>query len=202
MRSPSTLRSMYEISTGSNTALIIDFAPFPNGTLPAAQVAAATSLGKYIRGCYDTPAVATNSSGTLTLTLTVPAAVTGIDRVVVAEDQRYGQLIRVFSVTAVLRNGTSVTLANGSSVGNKFISIQLQDVPAASVTLQVTRIAAGSPSGAPYIRNFAVYTGCNALGEQLDAEWVLAGHAVSVDDAVAPLVGQHASIKPWSHPRR
>lgn len=35
---PYELRNMWETSIGHNTAVIIDFAPFPNGSLPVEQV--------------------------------------------------------------------------------------------------------------------------------------------------------------------
>ena len=35
VHTPAQLRHMYEQSAGSNNALIIDIAPFPNGTVPS-----------------------------------------------------------------------------------------------------------------------------------------------------------------------
>jgi len=40
-----------------------------------------------------------------------------IDRLVVAEDIRLGQLVRAFDVSAVLGNGSTVVLAAGASIG-------------------------------------------------------------------------------------
>jgi hypothetical protein len=61
------------------------------------------------------------------------------------------------------------------SVGNKYIKVLLADLPAATVTLTVTGVATAGPAGAPFIRNFAVHSGCNALGAQQDQEWAAAG---------------------------
>ncbi len=93
--------------------LIVSFSPPSDGSLPPEQVAAASTLGAYVKGCYGTPAAATSGSGSMTYTLAVPAGVT-VDRVVVAEDQSHGQLIRAFTLTSTLTNGTTVDVAKGS----------------------------------------------------------------------------------------
>ncbi len=92
--------------------VIIDFAPYPNGSLPDAQVAAAHTLGDFIRGCYGKPAAATSGNGARTYTLSLPPNTT-VDRVVVAEDQTRGQLVRTFVITGVSPSGTTLTLASG-----------------------------------------------------------------------------------------
>ena len=56
VHSPAQLRNMYEQSSGSNTGLIIDIAPFPNGSVPKPQVAAARALGKQVVRSYVLPA--------------------------------------------------------------------------------------------------------------------------------------------------
>lgn len=174
VRSPSSLRTMYEVSTGSNTALIIDFAPYPNGSIPDAQVAAATTLGDFIRGCYGKPVASTTGSGVRNFTLSLGAGAS-VDRVVVAEDQSQGQLVRAFSITGTSPAGATVSVATGSSVGNKFTAILPNDVTLTTLTLSISSIAVGSPTGAPFIRNFAAFSGCNALASSLDARWEAAG---------------------------
>lgn len=54
--------------------------------------------------------------------LTVPAGHT-VDRIVAAEDQSYGQLVRGFTISAVFTNGSTIPLFSGPSIGNKYIYI-------------------------------------------------------------------------------
>ena len=103
--------------------MLIDMAPFPNGSIPAAQSEAAATLGAYVRGCYGAPPVATmgrNQSANMTgYTYTIRPNSTSdgdadgrgggesgsnnvVDRVQIREDQRNGQLIRGFKLTAVV----------------------------------------------------------------------------------------------------
>lgn len=150
---------MYEASAGHNTALIIDFAPKPDGSLPTVQVTAAAALGSYISACYGSP-VAQTAANASVVPLALPAP-TSIDRVLVAEVLALGQLVRAFSVSATLANGTVAVLAAGSSVGGKFIAV-FPAVTAVSLSLNVTAVAAAGPAGAPYIAAFAAYS-CDAL---------------------------------------
>lgn len=122
------------------------------------------------RGCYGKPIISTSSTGKSLLTLLVPTGSPLVDRVVVAEDQTKGQLIRNFTLTGMLTNGSSVLITNGTSVGNKYIAIMPQALPLQAVQLNVTRITPLSPSGAPFIRNFALH-GCSDLAEALDEDW-------------------------------
>ena len=111
---PAQLRHMYEQSAGSNNALIIDIAPFPNGSVPAEQVAAATALGKFKTGCYGgTPVASAGDGGPWEPPITIKTssgATDAIDRVQIREDISSGQIVRAFTLTALLGNGTSVPL--------------------------------------------------------------------------------------------
>ena len=165
---------MYETSVGHNTALIIDFAPKPDGSLPPEQVSVAAALGSYVSKCYSAPIVA--GSGNESVITLMPSGPVAIDRVLVAEDQRFGQLIRAFAVTATLSDGTTATLTTGSSVGNKFIAVLPKPETVTSVTLNVTAIAAQAATTFPVIKNFAVFA-CDALAEAERAELDARGFA-------------------------
>ena len=142
---------MYETSAGHNSALIIDFAPKPDGSLPPEQVATAAALGAYVKACYGAP-VAHTQGNTSVLSLPLSTA-TVIDRVLVSEDIRFGQLVRDFSVSATLANGSTTTLVNGTAIGAKFIAV-FANVSVTSLTLNVTAVAATGPR-TPYISDFA-----------------------------------------------
>jgi len=168
-------------------------APAPDGSLPADQAAAAQTLGQFVRGCYGAPIANTSGSGADSYTLAVPTGAAAIDRIVVAEDQSYGQLIRAFSLSAQLTNGTVVSLFNGTSVGNKYTHILATGLPLASVTVSVTKLAALSPKGSPFIRNFSVHS-CNSLVAQLDAEWEAQGWPSPPAPQGPPTVVRHRAL--------
>lgn len=157
---------MTETSWGHNAALIIDFAPHPDGSLPPEQVAAAAALGTFMRDCYDHP-LAEGSGNASVVTITAPSGSPWtIDRVGVAEDQAMGQLVRAFAITAVLASGEIRSLVNGSSVGNQFVAVLPAPlVGVVSLTLNVTLVAALSPPGAPFVSSFAAYA-CDAAAQR------------------------------------
>ena len=168
------LRSMYETSVGHNTALIIDIAPFANGTVPPAQAAAAKSLGDFVAACYSTPVARSSGDGQTVLTV-MPSMPAAIDRIVVQEDIRKGQLVRAFTISAQLPGGGAQVLTSGTSVGHKFIAVLAAPVMVAQVTLNITSVAPLSPQGAPFIPNFSVFS-CAALAEEADAAWARSGY--------------------------
>jgi len=169
VHSASDLRNMYETSVGHNTALIINFSPFANGSISRVQITAAETLGTYIRSCYNNPIIQTSDKGNLVITLNPSQPIT-FDRIVLQEDQTFGQLVRKFSLAVKFSNGTTRNIVEGSSIGNKFIEVlkaELQQV--ASVTLNITSINTNQ-SGGPFIKNFAVFS-CGRLAEKADNDW-------------------------------
>ncbi len=166
------LQSMYETSAGHNTALIVDFAPAPDGRIPPEQVATAAALGAYRRACYGAPVANASAAapGQRVLTLALPAAAR-IDRVLVAEDQARGQIIRAFVVTATLADGSLATLvADGSSVGNKFIAVLPAPLVVTAVTLNITRVAAArAPGVEASVTDFAVFS-CSEAAAKATAD--------------------------------
>jgi alpha-L-fucosidase len=184
------LIDMYETSAGHNTALIIDFAPKPDGSLPPEQVAAAAALGAYVAACYSTPLVQGAGNASI-ITLTLPAP-TVIDRVLVAENIGLGQLVRAFLVTATLGNGSVAVLANGSSIGAKFIQVLAANATVTSLTLNVTGVAATGPPGAPYIAIFAAFA-CDALVDAAGASLAAAGFPQDPRGAVSATASARAA---------
>jgi hypothetical protein len=164
---------MYETSVGHNTALIVDIAPFANGTVPPAQAAAAKSLGDFVAACYAAPVARSSGDGETVLTV-MPSMPAPIDRIVLQEDIKRGQLIRAFTVTAQLPGGGAQLLASGTSVGNKFIHVLAVPVTVAQVTLNITAVAPLAPQGAPFIPNFSIFS-CAGLAEAADAAWARSG---------------------------
>ena len=169
VHTPAQLRQMYEQSSGSNTGLIIDIAPFPNGSVPAPQAAAAAALGKFVRGCYGAPAVTAPATGSYNITIKPSAGgVALIDRIQIREDQRKGQIVRAFILQAdrfdVRTNGMCST--RRTSIGNKYICVLDQPISITSLTLQVT----DAQGGVPNITQFSAYH-CGDLAADVDTAW-------------------------------
>ena len=165
VRSPTELRAMYEASVGHNTNALIGIAVPPNGSMTGtAQAAALAGLGAYVSACYGAPIVSASDVNATTVTLS-PSAPVLVGRVVVQEDQALGQLVRGFTVTARLADGSSANLDTGSSVGNKKIGVVRPALPnVVSVTLNYTSWATGAGAAqAPVVRYFAIYGDCDSL---------------------------------------
>ena len=163
---------MYEQSAGSNTGLIIDIAPFPNGSVPAEQVAAAAALGKFKSGCYGGKPVARGfgtSSNPITIKPEREEVAVAIDRVQIREDLSQGQIVRNFTLTAVLDDGSTSPLCpdrGGTSIGNRYICAMKAPLQVRSLTLTIS-VAKG---GTAKITDFAAFS-CGALAKEIDASW-------------------------------
>jgi len=200
IRSFAELQDMYETSAGHNTALIVDFAPKPDGSLPPGQVAVAAALGNFVRACYGAPVVQGAGNRTV-ITLTPAGGPAAVDRVLVSEDQTHGQLVRAFTVSATLANGSAVTLvAAGTSIGNKFIAVLPAPLTVASLTLNVTAIVASvaRAGGHPFIKSFAAFS-CDAAAEVQRADLQARGFeqpppSTAAERAAARLSGAAASV--------
>ena len=166
VRAPAELRAMYEASVGHNTNALIGIGVPPNGTVRGSpQAAALAGLGAYVRACYGAPIVSAAGVNATTVTLS-PSAAVAVGRVVVQEDLALGQLVRGFTVTARLADGSLVTLDSGTSVGNKKIGV-VRPVQAGvtEVTLNFTSWASGGQGAqaTPTIRFFGIFGDCDAL---------------------------------------
>lgn len=163
VRSPATLRAMYEQSVGHNSVALVGIGIPPNGSMVGTlQSAALATLGAYISGCYSAPVVSEVNASATILTL-MPSSPTSIDRIVFDEDQTRGQLIRGYTVTLLLSNGSFVLADAGASIGNRHITVLESALTVAQATLNIT--AAVAPTRISF---FALYSGCNALARELD----------------------------------
>jgi hypothetical protein len=109
---------------------MLDLSPDRTGLIPPAHAIRYKELGDFIRSCYGTSAVPSKrlilNDSNVHVQLFESAPVT-VDRSVIQEDQTGGQVIRAYTVDIQLVNSTNatqwITVANGTSVGNKKIDI-------------------------------------------------------------------------------
>ena len=118
-----------------------------------AQAVALAGLGSYISGCYGAPIVSTSGPGML-FTL-MPSAPVAVDRAFVSEDQTAGQLVRGWTLTVLLSNGSSIVVDEGTSIGNKKISVLPSELVVQMATLNIT-----SATSLPTISAFSLFGGC------------------------------------------
>jgi alpha-L-fucosidase len=172
VRSASELRSMYEKSIGRNTNAIIDFAPFPNGTIPADQQFASHLLGEYVRKCYKSKPIAGafNINSTHVI-LPIPERAL-FDRIVIREDQTNGQNIRLYKVTALTSDNSEITISSGTSVGNRKIDVlnYRSMYPFSQVSLIIEETV-----DTPAIVEFSIRS-CSAIASEHDQKWRAHNH--------------------------
>ena len=106
-------------------------------------------FGDWMRGCYFDSGVAGEAENTLAdssgaVLLLEFGSAKPIDRVVIREDQTEGQAIRGWEIRGETANGTWRVLANGSSVGNKWITLLSNNITVTALKAVVTASAPGS----------------------------------------------------------
>jgi alpha-L-fucosidase len=154
---------VYHQTVGRNCILMLDLTPDRTGLIPSAYAIRYKELGDFIRSCYGTSVLPTqrltlqDSTVHIQLFDSSPATV---DRSVVQEDQTNGQVIRSYNVDVQLANSTDpnqwITVANGTSVGNKKIDIwQTGPLLISAVRLNITKAV-----DTPVVKAFAVHL-CN-----------------------------------------
>ena len=92
-----------------------------------------------------------------------------VDRVLIREDLSHGQIVRNFTLTTLLANGSKATLCpdrGGTSIGSKYICVMQSALKVKSLLLTVT-VAKG---GTPKIAQFAAFS-CASLAAEIDASW-------------------------------
>ena len=138
---------------------MLDLTPDRTGLIPPAYARRYKELGDFIRSCYGTAVQPTqrftlhHSSLHIHLFDSTPVTV---DRSLIQEDQTNGQVIRAYTVDVQLVNSQWVTVAKGTSVGNKKIDVwQSGPQLVTAVRLNVTKAV-----DTPVIKAFTVHL-CN-----------------------------------------
>jgi alpha-L-fucosidase len=151
---------VYHQTVGRNCLLMLDLAPDQTGLIPMAHASRYKELGDFIRSCYGTSVKPTKhltfDDSNIYIQLFDSSPVT-VDRSVIQEDQTHGQVIRAYTVDIRLANSTDpnqwITVANGTSVGNKKIDIwQVGPQLVSAVLLNITKAVDN-----PAIKAFTVH---------------------------------------------
>lgn len=152
IKNVSTLFAQYEATVGRNTNFLLNLNPDPFGVLPPEDIIEYQKLGAAITQCYVKNLIAeVSGNASLTLSITFPPGKTQFNRIVISEDQTYGQRIRAYEIESIDENRFH-NIANGTSVGNKRIEIFEPAVSASGVQLTITDYV-----DLPVIAKFAAY---------------------------------------------
>jgi hypothetical protein len=181
VRPLSELVTVYHNTVGSNVVLELDFAIDRTGRVAPSHAAQYAAFGNWIRSCYGTPlANASLAAGGTVLVLTLnpssPSTPVTFDRVMIQEDQAYGQNVAGYTVEYQATSGGSwLPLASGITIGNKRIHVLPGPLSGVAARLTLTDLLdtshistfaafAPGPCALPVTRvRFQYGTGPNAL---------------------------------------
>lgn len=108
---------------------MLDLTPNRAGIIPPTYAQRYKELGDFIRSCYGNPVVPSfrNSSIDSLVHMQVFDSAVSVDRSVLQEDQTHGQVIRAYTVHALLviskDQNEWIEVASGTSIGNKKIDL-------------------------------------------------------------------------------
>jgi len=143
------LMSMYDRSVGHNCTFIMGEVVNPEGLVPESDIERLREFGRALAQRFAEPAGETNGVGSeLDLALPKPKK---IDQVVLQEEIAHGERVREYRVEGQVGGESWQTLAEGRSIGHKWIC-RFEPVEVARLKLTVARSAA-----TPIIRRFAAF---------------------------------------------
>lgn len=149
VESTESLLRMYDQSVGRNCVLTIGEVVTSEGLVPESDIRRLAEFGRAVRERFSRPAGEAGGTGAdLELVLDHPARV---DQVVLMEDIAQGERVREYAVEGLVGGDQWRPLAQGQSIGHKWIH-RFEPVEVARLKLRVSRSAA-----TPIIRRFAAY---------------------------------------------
>jgi hexosaminidase len=175
LRPLSEMITAYHNTVGRNTVMELAFSIDRTGRVAPAHAALYDRLGTWIKNCYDKPVASTSLDQPAhsiwkpvtrekSWTLDLDASNTAVDRIMIQEDQTYGQRILAYEVTVTLENGSDILFSRGESVGNKRIDLRDANQTGAKhpvkgiFHLNIMVTAAALP---PVVKRFAAFAPCS-----------------------------------------
>jgi len=159
-KSLAELVNVYHDIIGSNSFLLLDWTPLPDGTLRSDHIKRYQEFGDWIKGCYSVPVVAVEKPKGTNVTLIIPAGAE-VDRIMIEEDQSRGQRARGYKITI-----GSVVQGTGTSIGNKRIAMLPRSFTGQDINVAVTgeapilaRISAYNCSRVPVVEGCSFQKG-------------------------------------------
>jgi len=128
LKNASELYNNYELSVGRNTNFILNLSPDPFGMVESEDSVVYQQLGNAITTCYNQPINSTRGTNfTVSLDLGTP---TKLNRIVIQEDQYFGQRVYTYSTFGKIGASSNwVLITNGTSIGHKRIErLDVDDV--------------------------------------------------------------------------
>jgi alpha-L-fucosidase len=154
IRSLATLQQVYYDSVGQNTNLLLNVPANSSGLIEETSVERYVEFGQWVKDCFGRSVATTQGSGYQLELSGRGLEPVLLDHVLISEDQKLGQLVLNFTVSAVLPNSTETLLLRGESIGNKFI----RPVPAVNASKVVLYVTAAYSE--PTFQQFSIHN-CN-----------------------------------------
>jgi alpha-L-fucosidase len=149
MRSVQDLVKRYYQSVGRGGVFLLNASPDTTGLIPQSHLKIYKEFGAELKKRFANPLGATSGLGnTYLIKFDKPQI---INQLMIREDYRYGERIRLFEVKVRNGNGAWQLVNRGSAIGYKRIVV-FDDVVATEVSLEITKSV-----GTPIVRNFSVF---------------------------------------------
>jgi len=142
------LVNMYYKSVGRNSTLILGLTPDPHGLMPESDVARLKEFGNEINKRFSIPLVTSSGEGYIIVLDLINK--TTIDHVIIQEDIKSGERVRVYKVEAY-HKGKWQTICEGESIGHKRIQ-QFEKVNTNKIRLTIIKSVAQAN-----IKSFSAY---------------------------------------------
>ena len=143
------LVDMYDGSVGHNATLILGLTPNADGLIPRQDADTLKAFGKEIKNRFSHP-IANASGDSKEIIIKIPKGKL-LNQVVIEEQIEEGQRVREFEVQVYLKHKWKI-IAQGTSLGHKFIKILPEPVIGKKVKLLITKSI-----GQPLIKQFVLY---------------------------------------------
>jgi alpha-L-fucosidase len=148
VKSTETLVDIYYRSVGHSCNLLLNANPNKDGLIPDADLRRYKEFGREIRNRFGKSIAETSGTGNV-IELKFPRE-SLLDHVVMMEDLRYGQRVRLFGID-YWKDGQWKGWWGDNAIGHKFI------LPANQVRTSAIRWRCASATGAPHLKKLAAY---------------------------------------------
>ena len=134
----------------------LDFAIDRTGNVAPAHASRYAEFGAWIRSCYGNPVARVSPPvGELVVLLNIADVSVTVDRISIAEDQTFGQLVSAYVVEFTNGSGSWAPFSSGMSIGNKRIDVYGNGtIAATALRLTVKSTFSGAT---PHVASFAAF---------------------------------------------
>jgi alpha-L-fucosidase len=144
-RSVQDLQNVYHATVGANSNMLLNIAPDADGLVPDIAMQLYTEFGAWVKACYGSPQASEMypQDGPVVTLEFAPGSIASIDRVVVMENQFYGEQVEKYAVSVQTSDGIWHDAGSGQAIGHKRIHIFAAIANPTAVQVTVTQTISG-----------------------------------------------------------